>query len=358
MMTMVLRLICIVFIVFAQRAWAGEELVYAVVHKGADYLAVKTEIHAIDLETAERQLVFSDENSPITLVQRLYVFHFPVAGGNKLFAHATRRGEPIPFPGNASLYELSTDGSNSFRQIAPISGTESLGDIFVNSSGTRIGYINRLNQKQFIFVHDVATGKLVHRIDITDIFLDCFASSIGWLPDRDRVYFSLETGDVHITSEASYTQVGTYLMDENGEHLTKLDPVPALAEYPPPATERLIGVLPNGEYVFETMQRKQHSAPKENQAFFSIVRLRTEPPSIIDISFSAGKELYSGLWVNYNLSPSGKYLVAARLPLSSSATSNDIWLKDLQTGEERIILSLPTEGLQGPFLGIVGWLDQ
>jgi len=358
MMNMVLRLICIGISVIAQQVWASEELVYAVVHKGADYLAVKTEIHAIDPETAERRLVFSDENTPIILVQRLYVFHFPVAGGNKLLARAARRGESIPSPGNAFLYEISTNGSNSFRQIAPVSGTESLGDVFVNSSGTRIGYINRLGQRQFIFVYDVVTGKLAHQIDITDMFLDCFAASIGWLPDSDKIYFSLETGDVHITSEASYSLVGTYLMDETGEHLTKLDPVPALADSPPPETERLIGVLPNGEFVFETMQRKNRPAPGQDQAFFAIVRLSTEPPSVIDISLSAGKKLYSGIQVSYNLSPSGKHLSAAKLPISSSATSNDIWLKDLQTGKERIILSLPAEGLQGPFLGIVGWFDQ
>jgi hypothetical protein len=68
--------------------------------------------------------------------------------------------------------------------------------------------------------------------------------------------------------------------------------------------------------------------------------------------------LYSGIRVNYQLSPAGRYLAAAKLPISSSAVSCDIWLKNLATGEERKILSLPTHGLQGPFLGLVGWLDQ
>jgi hypothetical protein len=358
MKTIVLILLCIGFLVVAQHSSAGEELVYTVVHKGTDYDIVKTEIHAIDPETNESRQVFSDANTSITLVQRLYVFHFPVAGGNKLFAHAAQREEPIPFPGNAALYELSTDGSNSFRKIAPVLGTESLGDIFVNSSGTRIGYLNRLSRRQFIFVHDVATGKLAHQIDITDVFLDCYAVSIGWLPDSDRIYFSLATGDVHITSEASFTQVGTYLMVENGEHLTKLDPVPALPNYSEPETERLIGVLPSGEYILEIMQRKKRPAPGENQAFFAIVRLKPEPRAIIDISFNAGERLYSGIRVDYNLSPSGNHLAAAKLPISSSATSHEIWLQDLQADEERIIISLPTEGLQGPFLGIVGWLDR
>jgi hypothetical protein len=357
MISMLLTLVCATFVALTQGAWAGEELVYAVVYKGSGYIAVRTEIVSIDLETAEKRLVFSDEKTSIVLLQHLYVFHFPVAGGRKLFAHAAQRGKHIPSPGNVSLYELSADGSNSFRRIAPVSGTESLGDIFVNSTGTRIGYINRINRKQYIFVHDVVTGKFLHQVDITDMFLDCFASSIGWLPHSEKLYFSLETGDEHVTSEASYGRVGTYFMDERGEHLTKLSAVPALEGFRQPETVRMIGVLPTGEYVFETMQRKKCSAHEQNRTFFAVVKLKTDPLSVEDISFSPTTKLYSGIRVSYQLSPSGKYLTAASLPISSSAISYDIWLKDLQTGKERKILLLPTKGLQGPFLGIVGWLD-
>lgn len=357
MISMLLRLVCVGFVALAHGAWAGEKLVYAVVYKGSGYIAAKTEIFSINPETAEKRLVFSDEKTPIVLLQHLYVFHFPVAGGRKLFAHAAQRDKYIPFPGNASLYELSADGSNFFRRIAPVLGAESLGDIFVNSTGTRIGYINRMNRKQHIFLHDVVTGKLLHQVDITDMFLDCFASSIGWLPHSEKLYFSLETGDEHVTSEASYGRVGTYFMDECGEHLTKLGAVPAREGFRPPETIRMIGVLPTGEYVFETMQRKKPSAHEQNRPLFAVVKLKTHPPGVEDISFSPATNLYSGIRVSYQLSPSGKYLSAASLPISSSAVSCDIWLKDLQTGKERKILSLPRKGLQGPFLGLVGWLD-
>jgi hypothetical protein len=358
MLSMLLSLVCAGLLAFAPGAWAGERLIYAVVYKGAGYTAVKTEMFSIDPETAEKRLLFSDEKTSIVLLQRLYVFHFPVVGGRKLFAHAAERGSPVPFPGNGSLYELSGDGSNSFRRITHVLGAESLGDIFVNSTGTRIGYINRMHGRQYIFVHDVATGRLLHQVDITDKFLDCFASSIGWLPGTARLYFSLETGDEHVTSEESYRRAGTYTMDESGAGWSKLAALPPREGFFPPDEVRVIGISPSGEYVFETMQRKKGPSPGQNQYVPAVLKLKNDVSGFEDISFGTATKLYSGIRVNYQLSPAGRYLAAARLPISSSAVSCDICLKNLPTGEERKILSLPTHGLQGPFLGLVGWLDQ
>jgi hypothetical protein len=337
--------------------WAGEKLVYAISYKGSDYTAVKTEIIAIDPETAEKYVIFSDEKASIVLVEKLYVFHFPVVAGGKLFAHAAERGKTVPFPGNASLYELSIDGSNLFRRICPVLGVESVGDIFINSAGTRIGYINRMNRKQYVFIHDIVTGILLSQVDITDKFLDCYASSIGWVPRSERLYFSLETGDDHVTSEASYARVGTYLMDEGGRQLERLPAIPAAKGFSPPQSTRMIGVLPTGSYVFETMHFPRPSTDEPNQHHFAVLKVKGDFSYSDDISFSRAAGLYSGIRVTYQLSPSGKYLSAARLPVPSSATSSDVLLKNLETGRESTILSISKEGFQGPFLGLVGWID-
>jgi hypothetical protein len=236
-------------------------------------------------------------------------------------------------------------------------GVESIGNIFVNSTGTRLGYINRLNRKQYIFVHDVVTGTLLSQLDITDKFLDCFASSIGWVPQSGKIYFSLETGDEHVTSKASYARVGNYFIDERSQHLKKLPAFPATKGFFSPETARLIGILPSGECVFETMQPTKRPSRERNQYHFGLLKVKRDLSDIKDISFSRATTLYSGIRVSYQLSPSGKYLSAASLPVSSSAVFSDVWLKDLHTGKESNILSLPTEGLQGPFLGLVGWLD-
>jgi len=357
MISLLLSLLCAAVLAIYQQAWAGEKLLYAVIYKGSGYTAVKTDIFSLDVETGEKSPVFSDQKTPIVLKQHLYVFHFPVVGGRKLFAHAIDRGGQAPFPGNGSLYEIFTDGSNRFQKIAPVSGVESLGDIFVNSTGTRIGYINRINRKQYIFIHDVATGDRLHRADITDKFLDCYAASIGWLPGSEKLFFSLQTGDDHVTSKASYAKVGTYIMNESGSHLTKFAKLPLPEEFLPAEMERMIGILPTGEYVFETTVRKKHVSQKQNQFDFVLAKFEKNSQEFGDLSFRQATQLYRGVTVIYRLSPSGKYLSAAALPILSSALSWDIWLKYVQTGEERNILSIPTEGLNGPFLGLIGWLD-
>ncbi len=292
--------------------WAGEQLVYAVVYKDTDYQASRTEVFSINPETAERQLIFSDEKTPILLLQHLYVFHFPVVGGRSLFVHAAERGKVVPSTGNAFLYELASAGSQSFRRIAPVLGEESLGEVFVNPGGTRIGYVNRLKQRQYIFIHDVATGKLLHQVDVTDTFLDCFASSIGWLPRGERLFFSLDTADEDATSEESY---------------------------------------------IETMQHQRRTKPGPDRILFALTKWNPSSGRVEDIGLSRETGVYSGMQASYQLSPSGKYLAAARPPGSSSTVSDEIWLKDLQTGKERKLLSLPTKGLEGPFLGLVGWVD-
>jgi hypothetical protein len=357
MISVMLSLVCAALVAFSQGAWAGEKLLYAVIYKASDYTAVKTDIFSVDVETGEKRLVFSDEKAPIVLKQHLYVFHFPVAGGRKLFAHAVDRDRQAPFPGNGSLYELSADGSSLFRRITPVVGAESLGDIFANSTGTRIGYINRMNRKQYLFIHDVATGNLLQRIDITDKFLDCFAASIGWLPGSEKLFFSLQTGDADGTSKASYAKVGTYIMNESGGHLTKFAKLPLPEGFLSPEMERMIGILPTGEYVFEATVHKKHVSPKQSQFDFVLAKFKKDSQEVGDLSFSQATRLYRGVTVIYQLSPSGKYLSAAALPILSSALSWDIWLKYVQTGEERNILSLPTEGLKGPFLGLIGWID-
>ena len=181
MMRLLVNLTCAALVLFAQAVWGAEKLVYSVGYKnsGYGYTVVKTEIFSVDPETGERQIIFSDDMTPIAVIQIPFVFHFPVVGGDKLFAHASERDKSRPFPGNGSLYELSIDGSNRVRRICSVIGTESLGDIFVNSAGTRIGYINRMNRKQYVFLHDVVTGTLLSQVDVTSNFR---------LPDVGRVF--------------------------------------------------------------------------------------------------------------------------------------------------------------------------
>ena len=68
--------------------------------------------------------------------QHLYALHFPVAGGNKIFANACQKDREEPPEGrHRGALRLSIDGSNSFRRIASGSEKTPFTDIFVNPAG-------------------------------------------------------------------------------------------------------------------------------------------------------------------------------------------------------------------------------
>ncbi|MDH5298159.1 MAG: hypothetical protein OEV91_04000 [Desulfobulbaceae bacterium] len=341
-------LFCLLLCVAAP-AWAGEQLVFALVHKGADFTAGRTELLAVDAASGKRHRLFDDQGLSLRLPQHLYVFHFPVAGGNRIFARGVERLRAAP----GAIHELAVDGSNGFRKVCEAVGDEPPGEILVNGSGSRVGYLNRLGHRQLLFIHDVATGRLLSQVDLTHRFLDCYAASSGWLNDEAKLYFSLATGDEHVTSDESYQRAGSYLLEEEGGRWSRLAPVPASAGELPPERERLLGTLA-GEMVYELML----PATGGKGGRFKVVRMRPDGGKVTAIGFSQGVDLYSGIEVCYKLSPSGRYLAAARLPISASARSWDIWLKDLKTGSERRLVTMPVQGLQGPFPGLVGWIDR
>ncbi|MFZ1946800.1 MAG: hypothetical protein WAW06_04580 [bacterium] len=336
-----------------QRAAAGEKLVYAVCHKASDYTAARPEIFSIDPETGEKQLVFSDRHSTIVLTQHLYVFHFPAAGGGKIFAYGALRGAPPTSPGKALLCELSTDGSNTSRVICPAAVEGSGGDIFANSAGTRLGYIGWMKGKQYIFIHDVATGALLRKADVSDFFRDLSVASIGWLPLSDSLYFSLEAGDDDLMSDEHLTQVGSYLADGSIRQSRQLPAVPAFGGLPAPDAARVIGVLPSGEYLYETARYTGAVAPE-----ITVIRVGADSTRAQEVTGSPSAWPGSGTRLTYRLSSSGRYLASAALPVSSTATSYDVWLKDLVSRAESTLVSIPTQGFQGPFLGLVGWIEQ
>jgi hypothetical protein len=352
------RLLFATILILSIQVQAGEKLITCVVHKGSGYVAQTTEIFSVDPVSGEKKLIYSDQNSSIVVKQQLYVFHFPAIGGGKIFAQAQERGKVAPFPGNAWLYQFSIDGSNEHRGIAQVLSEESCRDISANPAGTLIAYLNRLNGKQMFFVHDVATGKLVHQVDISNTFLDCYAGSMGWFSGSDRFYFSLLTGDVDVTSDESFKRVGTYVMDADGMNMIKLPALPQRQDGWPIESARLLGIIPGNEYIFEIMQNLKNPAPGEKQLLLTIIKMNPEKGSFKDISFNPASGLYSGIQVNYQLSPSGKYLAAAALPVSAQAKTCDVWLKDLQTSTERILISAPMNGMQGPFAGLAGWINE
>ncbi|MBI1738358.1 MAG: hypothetical protein HYR58_03840 [Acidobacteria bacterium] len=343
---------------------AGENLVYSVSYGEAGKFPprlVKTEIFAVDVNAGKPRLVFSDASADFLLLPVYRAGGEPeqvmVTGGGKIFARGVERSR---YPGGwyefpASIYELPADGSGRARKVFDIQGEQSLRKLFVTPTGTKIGYINYLGQTQFIFIHDAATGTMLRKIDLSKIALDCFARNIGWLPDGARLFFTLETGDEHVTSRASYARVGSYVMKDDGTQPVR---VPRELSAPtkragyssaPDLPPVLLGALPDGRQLYKEFQWEQQGKGRRPVTFLYTVDPASKARK--DYSTRAREGLF---W--FRVSNSGRAVAFTEL-LGQSDTEH-VWVLDLQSGEERKIFSFATKSLTLPCLGIIGWMEE
>jgi hypothetical protein len=351
-------------------ASAADMLVYSVTtgQSGRWPRIEKTVVFALDPLEDQPRVVFSDVGADFLLVtsgERMIA-----AAGRRVVALGIERKnyrEGFPhFP--AAVYELSTDGSNHARKIFDIegeNGSSNFRDLFVSPSGSKIGHINNLGGKWYIILHDTATGKLLLKMDLTPIALDCFVRDIGWMPDGKRLFFTLETGDVDMTSKASYARAGSYLMPDTGGTPVRATPDvtahPKRPGYQPVADTppTLLGVLPNGSFLLSEFQWKQGPtvrAPAKATTFLYAVSLATKSRK----DFVTNANIMLG---SFHLSASGS-LVSYVESHGEQRIGQDlidnrtVHVLDLVTGKDLNLFSFPAKLLNLPVTELIGWLDE
>jgi hypothetical protein len=221
------------------RAGAGQTLLYSLStgDPTPSPRIAKTEIFAVDVQTGNRRVVFSDAGLDWLLLPA-----YPgggerqtmVTAGGRVFARGlsrnSYRGGWPTYP--AALYELKMDGSNLGRKLFDIEGNLETGsnfrNLFTDSAGARIGYLNYENGKPYLYLRETSRGALLRRIDLSRITLECLVTNIGFVPDGQRVFFTLDTGDEDATSKASYGRVGNYLMKTDGSAPVRTGRMPNL----------------------------------------------------------------------------------------------------------------------------------
>ena len=359
-----LAILCL--ILFSPDLWAGEKLLYAIRYESLQRYPdiVNTKIYSLDSERRESRLIFSDEKTGVMLLPKRGMAGHPgevlVSSRNRIFAYAVEKSHNPGrgYRSKASIYELSSDGSNNFRKIFDVEGEQSLSEIFVNPPGTKIGYINYLNQKTFIFIHETEAGKLLHKIDVSKIFLDCFASGIGWLPDGNRLFFTLDTGDVHVTSEESYKKVGTYFVKEDGSDLFRLPET--LFSFPEkkglgahPSTPQFMGGFPDGTYIFREYKFRKDYRGKEASSLIYLVDPISKSKKEMPLRVSEGLN-----W--FKVSHTGKYLGFTEKISSKEGRYEwveHLWVKDLPQGGENKVFTLDNIPFKGHYVGLIGWIE-
>lgn len=300
----------------------------------------KTEIWAVDVQTGNRRVVFSDEGLDWILLPA-----YPgggerqtmVAAGGKVFARGLPRkiyqgGWPT-FP--AVLYELKLDGSNQGRKIFDIEGNLESGsnfrNLFADPSGARVGYLTYENGKPYLHLRETTRGTLLRRVDLSRTTLDCLITNIGFVPDGQRVFFTLDTGDDDATSKASYARVGSYVMKTDGS--------------PPVRTERISNLV----------------APLNGKNLYA----GRPPASILYTVDSATKArrtyatTATGVTDFFRLSADGRmaaFIEEQRAYQPVATISLVIRWIDLGSGREQSLPPVSTKPVVLPWVNLIGWL--
>jgi len=369
-------LICLFFLmVLTSSLWADVKLLYAIKYEGPAKSPIKgkqisTQIFSIDPDNKEIELVFSDENSSIVLSVGSNVPGIGkgvfVTSGKKLYGFAVEKtieigydssGRPIyyyRFGRKTFIYELLVDGTNRFRKICEVMGTQYPTEMFIDPTGTRISYLNysdKACQRPALFIHYALGGELLHKVELGKIFLDCFATNIGWLPDGEKIFFTLDTGAVGVTSEESYQRVGTYLMKEDSTEVTRFpDSIfsfPSREGFSGGLTPRVIGVSSEGTLIARDLRHKRGGGPS-TCSFLYLVDPDTKSKKEIPIKIFEGLKCFK-------VSPDGTKI--AFIEDIYEDDSIHIWIKNLATGEENEVFSFSIRSFRDYYLGLVGWIE-
>jgi hypothetical protein len=200
---------------------AGERVIYAFYYERPQ----RMEIFAFDQITKVTTRIFSDQGTPIELLPREGSGNYPglvtVTANGRLFAQGIERSRYVGSTSpNTTLYELSTDGSNHYRKICELVGGHSLSRLLVNSCATILVYWNFSNEGQFLFVHNVESGKLIKRINVTNIFPDYGVRNLDWYPGTDSLVFCITGGP---EGDGDPDQFGTHILDIKSGKSNKLE---------------------------------------------------------------------------------------------------------------------------------------
>ena len=220
--------------------WAGETVLYSVTEKriavsatqqaGKERFAIetRTEIFAINPETGTKRLVFSDENSQVVLLSEGGARAGIVAGSGRIFAAAIDRQQAPNAHRRSAVYELATDGSGKARKIFDI---DNFANLFVNPTGSEIGYMPGDSTETHVVIRDTATGKLLQEAELFRRTIEAESvNRIGWLPDGKAIYFALTGGldDEEALWTTPNSPIGTYVMNEDSGSVHRLAPEAAL----------------------------------------------------------------------------------------------------------------------------------
>jgi WD40 repeat protein len=194
------------------------------------YINQHTDIFSYSVEQHNANLLFSDETLPIFILNTSgggeTAIHDIVAASptsGKLYARMIPRDQYTSYQVAGSLYELSTDGTNSYQKLFDF---DSPVNFALSPDGTKIAYIS----DNSLVVRALDSGDEIGRMDL-DEYKYNWITTISWAPDSKTILMDIAAGEASVTPVEPYTTTnGCYLVNIDDMTMNKLsDP---LFQYP------------------------------------------------------------------------------------------------------------------------------
>jgi hypothetical protein len=240
--------------------------------------------------------------------------------GNRAFAVGTAESSKV-----GAIYELYLDGSNRSRKIAEIQSAAKIDRMAVDQNGKMIAYPSLIPDTSFkgegeqhfipkIVVHDVTTGQATEQIDVLERTRNSLITYLAWGRSNDSLYIRIEGQDEK--------KEGLFRVGKNGSFSRLPIQLKVL--------KRIAGQLLNDEFLIEIYAKTNKLLIEDDKGKITQ-----------EISLE-----HSG-W-HYELSSDDRFL-------AMQTSNNEIWIKDLKSQKETLLLKMDLDYFKEQ-LSLIGWI--
>ena len=336
---------------------------------------IRTEVWSVSVKDGKRERLFSDGGMSFEIVPGVDM-GAPVNGARNVayvrgidyaWQGPPKRATQESYEPPSGIYEVALNGSNRFRRL--FDAPQNMALATVNAAGTRAAVSGWEDNGAgyFLYVYDLPSGKLLARTDIKKILQahcgECIPGGAGWFADGKRLFFTMEEGDADDPpGPGAEVTPGNYMVSAEGGDLGGF---PArtgevnLQDYwrNPSVAPYLIRQTENGNYVFHDSASKKDLLPRA-----------LDPPAFVVITgadFKIQKQIALGRAdaSQFELSCDGSLLAFAEdRQLPGYKAQRHLWIRNLQTGEEKEALAAPPANPRNSpnpnvTVTILGWLE-
>lgn len=336
---------------------------------------LKNEIWSVSAQSGRRTLLFSDAGMGFEILPSNGTSYAVddarkvayVVGVERTWEAPPKRATPGVYETPRGIYEIALDGSKHIRRL--FDATQNMSAAMVNIAGTRVAFYGWEDKGgYFLYVHELPSGKLLTRTNITKVLqahcANCLPQEAGWLADGKRLYFTLEEGDEDgDPSVAAADVTGTYLVSEQGSDLGSF-PAHAGEIYSPDYVREtsiapyLIAQVADGTLLFRDYGEKRGPMSKRS-AVLDEVLVFTDAQFKVREQIPLGTRNASA----FALAPDGKFLAFVEdRHVPDYKTERHMWARNLKTDEEKELLYVPpvnppNSPKPNENAAILGWLQ-